>query len=194
MSKWFARSLGFVVVTALGVGLAWAGNALPRRSVGTEQLKRGAVTSPKVDNHTLTKKDLARGATDPGYIRRFGPIHMDALDDERIVLRIGPLDFVASCTLDQPDIADGEVELVTHVQHVSYRSDSDDYDEDLNPGEGAGWAQFDAFNTTGRQPPDTVEATAYLPDGRGIFGTVAMVRNTNPNRDCTFFGWFEIMG
>ena len=42
---------------ALG-GSAWAATALPARSVGTPQLKQGAVTSDKVRNHSLTGADL----------------------------------------------------------------------------------------------------------------------------------------
>lgn len=42
---------------ALG-GTTWAATSLPVRSVGTEQLRRNAVTSPKVLNHSLTGADI----------------------------------------------------------------------------------------------------------------------------------------
>ncbi|MBD0337669.1 MAG: collagen-like protein [Thermoleophilia bacterium] len=43
-------------------GTSWAAVALPRGSVGTPQLKAGAVTSPKVRNGSLQAIDLAPAA------------------------------------------------------------------------------------------------------------------------------------
>jgi hypothetical protein len=45
------------LVLALG-GVGYAATSLPAGSVGTKQLKANAVTSPKVQNHTLRLHDL----------------------------------------------------------------------------------------------------------------------------------------
>lgn len=67
--------VGFVALfVALG-GTAYAAS-LPRNSVGTSQLKRGAVTSAKVKNRSLHAADLARGVVrrgDPGAAGPQGP-------------------------------------------------------------------------------------------------------------------------
>lgn len=46
---------------ALGGTSAYAAGALPKASVGTKQLKKSAVTSPKVRDGSLQAKDLAAG-------------------------------------------------------------------------------------------------------------------------------------
>lgn len=45
-------------------GSAYAATQLPRNSVGTKQIKRGAVTSSKVKDRTLTLRDLRRSTID----------------------------------------------------------------------------------------------------------------------------------
>jgi len=45
---------------ALG-GLSWAALTLPKKSVGTAQLKKNAVTTKKVKNRTLRRKDFRSG-------------------------------------------------------------------------------------------------------------------------------------
>ena len=71
------RRLGFpspaltVACVALAVALSGAGYAavaLPRASVGTPQLKRGAVTSPKVRNHSLKTVDFAPKVLPPSNV------------------------------------------------------------------------------------------------------------------------------
>jgi hypothetical protein len=73
---------------ALG-GISWAAFNLPNNSVGTRNLKRNAVTSPKVKNHSLRKVDFrdgqlpagARGPTGPsgpaGTASAYAKIHSD---------------------------------------------------------------------------------------------------------------------
>lgn len=54
------HSVGLLaLIVALG-GTAYAAG-LPRNSVGTKQLRRGAVTSVKVRDHSLRRRDFARG-------------------------------------------------------------------------------------------------------------------------------------
>jgi hypothetical protein len=50
-----------LAIVVLGGGAAYAGTRLGRNSVGARQLKRNAVTSAKVKNHSLKRVDLARG-------------------------------------------------------------------------------------------------------------------------------------
>jgi hypothetical protein len=45
---------------ALG-GVSYAVTSLPKNSVGNDQLKNGAVTSPKVKDHSLQSADLIKG-------------------------------------------------------------------------------------------------------------------------------------
>jgi hypothetical protein len=76
-----ALSYGNVVGTlalfiALG-GVSYAAVKLPARSVGTKQLKTGAVTSAKVRNGTLHKDDFADGEAPRG---KTGPAGADGVD------------------------------------------------------------------------------------------------------------------
>jgi hypothetical protein len=57
---------------ALG-GVSWAAVTLPANSVGKRQLKRGAVTSVKVANGSLTAKDFASGQLPAGRQGAAGP-------------------------------------------------------------------------------------------------------------------------
>jgi hypothetical protein len=52
---------------ALG-GTGYAALSLPRNSVGTKQLKKNAVNSVKVKNHSLKKVDFAAGQIPPGPV------------------------------------------------------------------------------------------------------------------------------
>jgi hypothetical protein len=74
--RYFARHhVGFVALFIALSGTAYAAS-LPRNSVGTAQLKRGAVNSAKVKNHSLQKADLARGVVrrgEPGAVGPPGP-------------------------------------------------------------------------------------------------------------------------
>src|SRR5262245_8223955 len=45
------------LVLALG-GVSYAATKLPKNSVGTKQIKKGAVTGAKVKKHTLTGKNI----------------------------------------------------------------------------------------------------------------------------------------
>jgi hypothetical protein len=54
-------------------GGAYAAATLPRHSVGARQLKRGAVTSKAVRNHTLRRRDLAGGVLQAGPRGPAGP-------------------------------------------------------------------------------------------------------------------------
>jgi hypothetical protein len=45
------------LVLAMG-GVGYAATSLPKNSVGTKQIKKSAVTTAKVKNHTLTGKDI----------------------------------------------------------------------------------------------------------------------------------------
>jgi hypothetical protein len=55
-----------------GTGIA-AVAALPRNSVGTKQLRNGAVVSSKVRNHSLLARDFRRGQLPRGPIGPIGP-------------------------------------------------------------------------------------------------------------------------
>ena len=55
-----------------GTGIA-AGAALPRNSVGTKQLRNGAVVSSKVRNHSLLARDFRRGQLPRGPVGPAGP-------------------------------------------------------------------------------------------------------------------------
>ena len=57
---------------ALG-GTSYAVTRLPADSVGTAQLRNGAVTGVKVRDHSLTTSDLARGTITAGARGRTGP-------------------------------------------------------------------------------------------------------------------------
>ena len=57
---------------ALG-GTSYAVARLPADSVGTAQLRNGAVTGVKVHDHSLTASDLARGTITAGVRGRTGP-------------------------------------------------------------------------------------------------------------------------
>jgi hypothetical protein len=70
--SWIRKHLTFanvVSVMALFLALAGTGYAaatLARNSVGTKQLKKNAVTSPKVKNHSLKAVDFAAGQIPAG--------------------------------------------------------------------------------------------------------------------------------
>jgi hypothetical protein len=69
-------SIAAVVVAVLGstpVGQAAKGLVVPRNSVGTAQLKRNAVTSAKVRNHSLLAADFKRGQIPSGATGPAGP-------------------------------------------------------------------------------------------------------------------------
>jgi hypothetical protein len=61
------------VFLALG-GIGYAAIAIPNNSVGTKHLKKNAVTSKKVKNRTLLKKDFKRGQLPTGAIGPVGPV------------------------------------------------------------------------------------------------------------------------
>lgn len=77
MARTFRPTPAMVVATvALVVALAGTGYAaftLPARSVGTQQLKNGAVTGPKVRRHTLLAVDFASGQLPHGTAGPPGP-------------------------------------------------------------------------------------------------------------------------
>jgi hypothetical protein len=56
-------------------GVAWAATNLPERSVGPTQLRKNAVRSWKVKNHTLKRIDLAPGVLPSGSGEGFTDIH-----------------------------------------------------------------------------------------------------------------------
>jgi hypothetical protein len=58
--------LAVALLGSTSVGEAARDAMLPRNSVGTAQLKAGAVTSVKVKNGTIARVDLARNALTPG--------------------------------------------------------------------------------------------------------------------------------
>ena len=60
------------LAVALG-GTSYAATSLPRNSVGTLQLKSNAVTSTKVKNGSLLKRDFKRGQLPAGAIGPTGP-------------------------------------------------------------------------------------------------------------------------
>ncbi|HXZ57678.1 MAG TPA: hypothetical protein VEG40_08865 [Gaiellaceae bacterium] len=65
-----------IALIALAVGLggtSYAATSLPRNSVGTLQLKSNAVTSTKVKNGSLLKRDFKRGQLPAGAIGPTGP-------------------------------------------------------------------------------------------------------------------------
>ena len=74
----YANSMSTIaVMIALG-GTSYAAIKLPRNSVGTQQLRSSAVTSAKVRNGTLLRKDFKRGQLvsqkgDPGIAGPAGP-------------------------------------------------------------------------------------------------------------------------
>jgi hypothetical protein len=57
--------IGLLALCLAMSGTAYAAS-LPRNSVGTKQLKRNAVTSPKVKNRSLRSVDFARGQLPAG--------------------------------------------------------------------------------------------------------------------------------
>lgn len=60
------QSVGIVaLIVALG-GTSYAALALPKNSVGTKQLRAGAVTSAKIKDKTIRLRDLTKGARVPG--------------------------------------------------------------------------------------------------------------------------------
>ena len=61
-----------LVFALTGTGIA-AVTALPRNSVGTKQLRNGAVVSSKVRNHSLLARDFRRGQLPRGPIGPAGP-------------------------------------------------------------------------------------------------------------------------
>src|SRR5437764_6261249 len=61
-----------LVFALTGTGIA-AVTALPRNSVGTRQLRTGAVVSSKVRNHSLLARDFRRGQLPRGPIGPVGP-------------------------------------------------------------------------------------------------------------------------
>jgi hypothetical protein len=54
-------------------GVSWAVTSLPRNSVGTAQLRKGAVTAAKIKVRSLTAADLARGQLQTGPRGAAGP-------------------------------------------------------------------------------------------------------------------------
>jgi hypothetical protein len=61
-----------LVFALTGTGIA-AVAALPRNSVGTRQLRNGAVVSSKVRNHSLLARDFRRGQLPRGPVGPAGP-------------------------------------------------------------------------------------------------------------------------
>ena len=60
------------LAVALG-GTSYAAVTLPRNSVGTKQLRNGAVVSSKVRNHSLLARDFKRGQLPRGPVGPAGP-------------------------------------------------------------------------------------------------------------------------
>jgi hypothetical protein len=84
-------------------GVGYAAARLPRNSVGTRQIKKGAVTGLKVKKHTLTGKNinLKKLGTVPAAIRATTAGTADALS------ALEPVHFVGAA--GQPQFVDGTV-------------------------------------------------------------------------------------
>ena len=192
------------LVLVLG-GVAYAAATLPRNSVGTRQLKKGAVTSPKVKNGSLLRKDLKKGQVDAPNVKRWGPVNMNVGDPDEVLISIPGMRLRGECNLrpngvgTADDQIDMHIELEARVQHVNYESYDEggslnDWDEDLNPGEGANWASVSgaALVSGPIDTPDTATATVTLPNGTGVLGRTVMI----PNRgaaDCTYLGRLDLI-
>lgn len=66
-------ALVFSLLGLTGLGRAAKAPALPPRSVGTAQLKNGAVTAAKVRSHSLVAGNFKRGQLKPGPQGKPGP-------------------------------------------------------------------------------------------------------------------------
>ena len=81
--KWRGRrpsAAGVLALVALFAALsvgAYAGTQLPRNSVGTKQIKNGAVTGPKIKNGAVTEAKLAQGGA---MAKAFGRVNYNAND------------------------------------------------------------------------------------------------------------------
>lgn len=187
-----------VLLLALA-GAAFAAGSLPAGSVGTRQLKDNAVTSLKVDNGSLLRKDFKAGQLKPTTIKTFGPVKMNVGDPLKNVLRVQGITLRTECSrqLNGPspsdDTIDAKVLLVANVDHVSYRSEQD-YDEDLNPGEGANWYSYSSgvLVDGGADAPTMQTANALLPGGTGVYGRTSFMPNKGAF-DCTFFGQLDLV-
>ena len=153
----------FVAIGIVGLGVAWAGIASGESEVA------GAAAA---------------------NVRTFGPVHV-ALGGSKPVLNIGPLKFEAWCQVSDPSVNVGGVDFSTEVRHVAY-SGQDSSDGNLTPKE-TGHASFFHWPVQGRSAPQMEDTTIYLPDGRGLFLKTALLGHTKPARDCTFFGWVEVI-
>ena len=78
--SWFARrrpsAATVIALIALAVavgGTSYAATSLPRNSVGTKQLKKSAVTSAKVKDASLLKRDFKAGQLPAGPAGSAGP-------------------------------------------------------------------------------------------------------------------------
>jgi len=56
------------IIIALGTGTAWAAGQLAPKSVGTKQLRSGAVTADKLRKNSVTTDKIKNGAVDTGKI------------------------------------------------------------------------------------------------------------------------------
>jgi hypothetical protein len=196
-----ASTLALVLV--LG-GVAYGAATLPRNSVGTRQLKKNAVTSPKVKNGALLRKDLKKGQVDAPNVKRFGPVNMNVGDAPRTLVSIPGMRLRGECSrvLNTADPADDEIslhiELIATVPNLNYQSyleggGVNDSDEDLDPGEGANWADLAgaAFVSGSTRPPETATASVLLPNGTGVLGRTVMIANRG-SFDCTYLGRLDL--
>ena len=76
----YANVMSTLAVFLVLGGVGWAAAALPRDSVGTEQLKDGTITAAKVRSHSLLAKDFKPGQLKPGRRGKTGPAGADGLD------------------------------------------------------------------------------------------------------------------
>jgi Collagen triple helix repeat (20 copies) len=70
----YANVVSTLTVFIALAGTAWAATALPARSVGTTQIRAGAVTSAKVRDHTLTSRVFAGRKALVGPAGPAGPV------------------------------------------------------------------------------------------------------------------------
>jgi len=68
-----AMVIAMIALLLAAAGTGYAATSLPRNSVGPTQLQNNAVTSPKVKDHSLLKKDFANGQVPTGPRGSVGP-------------------------------------------------------------------------------------------------------------------------
>jgi hypothetical protein len=96
--------IGVVALCIALSGTAYAAT-LPRNSVGGAQLKKNAVTAPKVKNRSLLRKDFARGQLPAGPRGPRGPNGTHGERGPRgpagatnVTVRVGPVEPLGSST------------------------------------------------------------------------------------------------